>query len=237
MTGCGHPWPPLAGRRPLPITSVTVLRFLPCLLALLAAAAPAQNSKPISGYVRIRLVTSAGPIVVALDARHAPKTTANFLAYVDDGRLDGTTFYRSARAKGDQRHGFIQGGIGQNARRMLGPVPLESTVVTGIHHTDGAISMARSDTPSSATANFSILVGAAPGMDGHHKNTGFAAFGHVVAGMDTVRRILALPTGGGSGPMLGQMILKPVRLIHAQRLDGTPHPTGMPKPWLLNLPG
>ncbi|NWO67868.1 peptidylprolyl isomerase, partial [Escherichia coli] len=51
----------------------------------LTAAAPPQDP----GAIRVRIVTSAGNITLALDAKHAPKTVANFMAYVDDGRLDG----------------------------------------------------------------------------------------------------------------------------------------------------
>jgi len=53
--------------------------------------------------------------------------------------------------------------------------------------------------------------------------------------MDVVKRILAVPTCCGSGPMRGQMIIKPIRIIRARRLDGTPHPTRGVKPWLLGL--
>jgi peptidyl-prolyl cis-trans isomerase A (cyclophilin A) len=204
-------------------------------LAVLASAGPAappRAARPAAGLVRVRLVTSEGPVVLALDARHAPKTTANFLAYVDDGRFDGTWFYRAARSKVAPKFGFVQGGIGTDARRILPPVPHEPTSRTGIHHVDGAISMARG-APGTAGGNFSILVGAIPNMDARPGNPGYAAFGHVVSGMETVRRILALPSGGGTGAMKGQMILKPVRLISARRLDGIAKPTDGPRVWLL----
>lgn len=204
-------------------------------LALLSAPAAAAQSKPQPGTVRVRLVTSEGPIVVALDARHAPRTTANFLAYVDDGRLDGTEFYRASRRKTDPKLGFVQGGIGTDARRVLPSPPLEPTSRTGLKHLDGTISMARLTDPNSATGNFTISVGPAPAWDAHPGSPGFATFGKVVTGMDTVRRILAKPTGGGRGVMRGQMILQPVRLIRAERLDGVAHPTGGVKPWLINV--
>ena len=207
--------------------------------ALFAIAAPpaiAQH-RPISGMVRVRIETSAGNIVLALDARRAPKTTANFLAYVDDGRLEGTKFYRSARRIGNPTLGFIQGGIGTDARRILPSPPLEQTNVTGIRHADGAISMAHGANPDSATGNFSIMVGDNPGLDARGANRGYAAFGRVVAGMDVVKRILALKTGAGRGPMRGQMILPDgVKILRAVRLDGTPRPTGRVKPWLIGPP-
>ncbi|MEA3046536.1 MAG: peptidyl-prolyl cis-trans isomerase [Sphingomonadales bacterium] len=167
---------------------------------------------------RVRIETEAGPIVLELDGRRAPLTTANFLAYVDQHRFDGTSFYRAARTPGAQGRGFIQGGIRRNYRLMLAPVAHEPTSTTGLSHRDGTISMARTD-PGSAMGNFFITVGAMPQMDAHGRDQGFAAFGRVVEGMDVVRRILAAPTvaNAGSGAMRGQMIEAPVRIVGARR--------------------
>jgi peptidyl-prolyl cis-trans isomerase A (cyclophilin A) len=176
--------------------------------------APAQTDTP-----RVRLETGMGAIIVELDGRRAPLTTANFLAYVDQHRFDGTTFYRAARTPGAQGRGFVQGGIRRNYRLMLAPVAHEPTSATGLRHRDGTISMARTD-PGSAMGNFFITVGAMPQMDAHGADQGFAAFGHVVEGMDVVRHILAAPTvaNAGSGAMRGQMIEAPVRISSARRL-------------------
>jgi peptidyl-prolyl cis-trans isomerase A (cyclophilin A) len=208
------------------------MRRLRVLLAasLLLAAAPAGHAIP--GFVRVRLVTAMGPIVLALDARHAPRTTANFLTYVDDGRLDGTNFYRAARRKDKPTQGFIQGGIDTDARRSLDPIAIERTDRTGIHHLTGTISMAHGPSPDSGTGNFSIMLTPTPSLDAHGAYAGYAAFGHVVEGMDTARRILAVPTGGGFDAMKGQLILKPVPILRAERLDGVPHPSGRFKIWL-----
>ncbi len=196
-----------------------------------AVAQPAAGPRP--GIVRVRLDTSGGPITLALDARRASATTANFMKYVDDGRFDGTVFYRAARGKADPKRGFIQGGIRQDAKRILPPFKLEPTSVTGIRHLDATISMARGDSPSSAGGNFVLTVGPTPQMDARPGYPGYAAFGRVVGGMDLVKRILALPSGGGMDAMKGQMILRPVVIRRAVRLDGTPKPTGLPKVWLL----
>lgn len=184
--------------------------------------------------VRVRLVTAAGPVVLALDAAHAPATVANFLAYVDDGRLDGTSFYRATRRKTAPNTGFVQGGIGTDSHRMLGLVPFEPTDKTGIKHLDGTLSMARYDRTDSATGNFSIMVGANPSLDARPGFVGYAAFGHVIAGMDVVKRMLALPTlPGGDGAFKGQMLAQRVAILRAERLDGVAKPTGGMKVWLM----
>lgn len=223
------------------LVSVLCLTLMAAGLAIPTPSAIARKAPQPSGIVRVKLETSAGPIVVAVDTRRAPKTAENFLAYVDDGRFDGTKFYRAARAKYDPRQGFIQGGIETDARRILPPFPLETTAQTGILHMDGTISMARREDPDSAGGNYFICIGRAPHMDAQPENggpgkKGFAAFGRVVQGMDVVRRILALPTGGGTDGMRGQMLLRAVRVTRAVRLDGTPRPTGRVKPWLIKRP-
>lgn len=186
--------------------------------------------------VRVRLETSAGPITLSLDYRHAPKTVTNFLQYVDDGRLEGTEFYRASRKKDVPKQGFIQGGIGTEPRRKLTAVDFESTQQTGLRHVDGAISMARGDATNLATCNFSLLVGPHQWLDAGARGPGYAVFGRVSGGMETVKRVLAMPTGGGVGPMRGQMLLTPVKIIRAVRLDGVAKPTGRPKTWLIALP-
>src|SRR4051794_22773965 len=91
------------------------------LLAALSAPALSQTpvpsaaaTAPVEGLVPVAIDTSAGRIVVALDQRHAPITTANFLRYVDNHRLDGETFYRAMHS-GDG--GLIQGGVRSDARK------------------------------------------------------------------------------------------------------------------------
>ncbi|HEV7661696.1 MAG TPA: peptidylprolyl isomerase [Allosphingosinicella sp.] len=185
-------------------------------------AAKMAAPQPQADIVRVRLDTDLGPIVLALDARHAPVTTANFLAYVDQGRFDGITFYRAARTRGVAGQGFIQGGIRRDVIRMLMPIAHEPTSRTGLSHGDGIISMARTD-PGTATGDFFITAGPQPSMDAGHgrpaDNLGYAAFGRVVEGRDVVRRILAVPTdpNAGRGVMRGQMIARPVRIVSARR--------------------
>ena len=187
-----------------------------------APAAPAiQASLPKPATVRVVLTTSQGPITLELEKERAPATTANFLRYVDTKRFDGIVFYRAMKlAPG---FGLIQGGLSNDPKRLFPPVVHEPTTQTHLSNTDGAISMAR-DKPGTATADFFIAVGdlssldAQPGQPGD--NLGFAAFGHVVEGMDVVRRIEEAPTSptAGDGAMKGQMLAPPVRILTARRV-------------------
>lgn len=179
---------------------------------LLALAAPALAQ---STSVRVTLDTSAGPVVVEVDATRAPVTAANFLRYVDAGRLDGTEFYRSMRT-GDGV-GLIQAGV-RDPGLLFPPIAHEPTSQTGLSHVDGALSMARF-APGTAAADFTIMVGpqlyldAGPGSGGDQ--LGYAVFGRVVI----VRAILAAPTSPteGEGVMRGQMLSPRIRIISARR--------------------
>ncbi|KKC27060.1 peptidylprolyl isomerase [Sphingomonas sp. SRS2] len=173
--------------------------------------------------VRVALKTSEGTITVAVDVRRAPITANNFLAYVDQKKFDGTSFYRAAPARGNAAMGLIQGGIRRAAIRSLLPIAHEPTSRTGLRHVDGTISMARG-APGSAMGDFFILAGPSPAMDarpgGQGDSAGYAAFGKVVSGMPVVKRILAAKTWpGGAGAMKGQMIRKPIVIIEARRVD------------------
>lgn len=174
--------------------------------------------EPLPDFVRVRLTTGMGDIVLDLDHRHAPITTANFVRYVEEGRLDGTSFYRAAPTEGMPSRGFVQGGIRRSYRRMLPPIAHEPTSQTGLRHEAGTISMARS-APGNAMGEFFITTARMEQMDADGDDPGFAAFGQVIEGMDVVRRILAQPTdpNAGSGAMRGQMLATPVPIVTARR--------------------
>jgi peptidyl-prolyl cis-trans isomerase A (cyclophilin A) len=171
--------------------------------------------------VRVILETGEGPITIELEAERAPATTANFLRYVDQKRLNGTSFYRATKV--GPALGLIQGGVRNDPKKLLAPVAHEPTSKTGLSHVDGAISMAR-NAPGTATADFFITVGAVPSMDANPSspgdNLGFAAFGRVLEGMEIVRRILAAPTSPteGEGVMKGQMLASPVLIRSARKV-------------------
>lgn len=153
----------------------------------LAFTAQAQDSKA----PRVRLSTSLGDIVVELDSAKAPKTVENFLQYVKDKHYDGTVFHRV------MGNFMIQGGgftADMQQKPTRAPVPLEAG--NGLKNDRGAIAMARTGDPDSATSQFFINVVNNPGLnapspDGH----GYTVFGKVVAGMDVVDKIRAVPTG------------------------------------------
>lgn len=205
---------------------------IPFLFAL-TAAVPAPRKKlpppapiPLADTVRVALNTELGTIEIELDGKHAPLSSANFLAYIDQRRLDGITFYRVMRLPwGSPPNGLIQAGAQGDPRRVLKPIAHEPTSTTGVLHKAGAISMARY-APGTATADFSILLSDLEGLDADPKSAdpelhaGYAAFGRVVAGMEVVRRIYAVPLSPtrGQGAMKGQMIEAPVRILTVRRV-------------------
>jgi len=190
------------------------LRFAFALGALfLAQPALAQPAAtPVAAQeVKVALDTSAGRIVLALDPVRAPATTANFLKYVDGGRLNGESFYRSMKFGGG---GLIQAGVTSNARKLLPAIKHEPVSETGLKHVAGTVSMANLG-PGTAKSDFFILASDAPSFDAT-----FAVFGKVVEGMDVVKAILASPVSAtkGEGIMRGQMLDPVIKITKASRL-------------------
>ena len=161
------------------MTTARVLAFAAALLLALSAL-PAWAQK-------VRLSTSAGEIVVELDAAKAPNTTANFLQYVRAGHYDGTIFHRVIE------NFMIQGG-GYRADLSEKPTraPIKLEAGNGLSNVRGAIAMARTSNPDSATAQFFINTVDNPRLDTH--GGGYAVFGRVTEGMEVVDQIRALPT-------------------------------------------
>jgi len=166
------------------------------LLAGAGAAAPAARAAQ-GGRVPIVIETSAGTIEAELDSARAPISVTNFLRYVDARAYDGGRFHRTVRMDNQPGNAVkievIQGGVAPDrAARDWPPIALERTSVTGLHHVDGALSMARAG-PETATSDFFICIGPQPELDfGGKRNAdgqGFAAFGRVTKGMEIVRRI------------------------------------------------
>lgn len=214
------------------LASIALIAAAPADAAARRKAAPTPPPPPakLGDTVRVVLTTEAGPITLELDHLHAPVTTENFVAYVDQKRFDGTIFYRSMRlqAPAGEAAGLIQGGTQNDPKRTLKPIAHEPTTQTGILHKAWTISMARY-APGTATGDFSILLSDLPSLDADPKatgdNAGYAAFGHVVAGQDTVRKIFDAPLSPtlGEGFLKGQMIAAPIRIVSARRIvDAAP---------------
>lgn len=154
---------------------------------------------------RVQISTFYGEVEVELFPEKAPKTVAAFLSYVDSGFYKSGSFYRvlsNENVPAENNAGLIQGGIFTTNSKKLIQIPgivHESTKQTGLSHTSGTISLART-TPGTASTEFFICVGDQPQFDSSASaagdGLGFAAFGSVVDGMDVVRKIQNTPSHG-----------------------------------------
>jgi cyclophilin family peptidyl-prolyl cis-trans isomerase len=157
--------------------------FLLITLTLPTVAAEAEGTS-------VRITTSKGDIVVALDADKAPKTVANFLTYVDEGFYDGTVFHRVIEDFMIQGGGFDRD---MNKKATAGPV--ENEAANGLKNRRGTIAMARTSDPHSATAQFFINHRDNASLDHpSFDGWGYAVFGEVTSGMDVVDTIATTPT-------------------------------------------
>ena len=193
--------------------------FSAVLLSAFSVACNAQDT------VRVTMVTGEGDIEIDLYLDRAPVTAGNFLELVDNGSLDGGSFYRVVTYENDRgspKIEVIQGGLGGAAEGEFETIDHESTAGTGILHKDGVISMARGEVGTAST-EFFICIGDQPGLDhGEMRNAdgqGFAAFGQVVSGMDVVRRIngLSADAESDSDYTRGQILGEPVPINSVQR--------------------
>jgi cyclophilin family peptidyl-prolyl cis-trans isomerase len=161
----------------------------------------------------VAIDTSHGAFSIELDEEKAPKTVANFLAYLDAGHYDGTIFHRVI-------DGFMVQGGGYDADFEKKPVraPVENEAKNGVKNTRGTVAMARTSEPNSATAQFFVNVADNAFLD--HKGPesyGYAVFGKVVSGMDVVDKIKGLKTGA-QGPFSKDAPLEPVVIRSAKRV-------------------
>ncbi|UVH60103.1 peptidylprolyl isomerase [Variovorax paradoxus] len=179
------------------MTTHTLSRFSRRSALVLAAALTfaATSYAQSAAAPRVKLATSAGDIVVELDAAKAPKSVENFLQYVKDKHYDGTVFHRVIDGFMIQGGGFTA-DLQQKPTRA--PIPLEAS--NGLKNDKYTIAMARTGNPNSATSQFFINVKNndslnAPNPDGY----GYTVFGKVVAGTDVVDKIRAVATGNKGG--------------------------------------
>jgi peptidyl-prolyl cis-trans isomerase B (cyclophilin B) len=141
----------------------------------------------------IKLTTNHGVIALELNAGKAPKTVANFLAYVAAGHYDNTVFHRVIK------NFMIQGGgFEPNMNQKPCQAPIENEAANGLKNKRGTVAMARTNDPHSATAQFFINTVDNDFLDFKSpsgQGWGYCVFGEVVEGLDVVDKIRAVKTG------------------------------------------
>ena len=146
---------------------------------------PVQNSNDLKSQTLVVLGTSMGSMVLELYKDKMPITTHNFARLADDDFFQGLVFHRVI-------DGFViqGGGYYPNGSRKESPYdPIVLETHPDIRHVDGAISMARTSDPNSATSQFFIC-----DSTQQHLDDEYAAFGKIIAGMETLRRISTVET-------------------------------------------
>ena len=190
--------------------------FLALALAFAASALPAVPALA----QKVELDTTAGKIVLQLDAAAAPKTVENFLAYVKSGHYDGTQFHRVIP-------GFMIQGGGYTADYAQKPTrppvknEADQSSKAGLVNAPGTIAMARTSDPHSATAQFFINVADNKFLNYRESTVqgyGYTVFGKVVQGMDVVEKIAKAPTGAG-GPFPKDVPVEKVLIKSAKVVD------------------
>lgn len=158
----------------------------------------ASVPQPNASNPRVRIETSAGPMVVELFEKQAPVSVKNFLDYVKDGFYEGTIFHRVIK-------GFViqGGGLEPSGKQKRGRGPIKLEISPELKHWNGALSMARTSDPNSATSQFYVCHGAQPGLDRN-----YAVFGIVREGMDVVEKIATVQTDRGDKPKNDVVIQK-----------------------------
>ncbi|HLX25219.1 MAG TPA: peptidylprolyl isomerase [Usitatibacter sp.] len=171
----------------------------------LALAAPiaalAQSVSPVcdaalrSAAPQVKLTTSMGPILIELNKERAPISTENFVRYVDSGHYNGTVFHRVI-------DGFMiqGGGMDKDLREKPTRSAIKNEASNGLKNDEYTLAMARTNNPNSATSQFFINVKQNDFLNyGGDMNPGYAVFGKVVGGKDTVDKIKKVATGN-AGP-------------------------------------
>ena len=164
-------------------------------LLLWAGGMVAMPAAQAESAPRVKVQTSQGDFVLELQPDKAPKTVDNFLRYVAEKHYDGTVFHRVI-------DGFMVQGGGFTANMTQKPTrsPIALEASNGLKNDRGTIAMARTGNPNSATSQFFINVANndglnAPQPDGY----GYAVFGKVVTGMETIDKIRTVAVGNQGG--------------------------------------
>ncbi|HYH41481.1 MAG TPA: peptidylprolyl isomerase [Burkholderiales bacterium] len=142
---------------------------------------------------QVRITTNFGPFTIELDEKHAPETVKNFREYVKAGFFDNTVFHRVIDDFMVQGGGF-EPGMKQKTTRA----PIKNEADNGLKNDKYTVAMARTSDPDSATAQFFINVANNTFLNHTAKSSsgwGYAVFGKVVDGTDTVDKIRKVKTG------------------------------------------
>ena len=165
--------------------------------AALAQSQPQGCSAKGNAPMKVKLTTSMGPIVIELDKAKAPVSVENFVKYVEAGHYNGTIFHRVIE------NFMIQGG-GFTKDMTQKPVnaPIKNEGANGLKNDNYTVAMARTGVRDSATSQFFINVKDNEFLNYTGENPqgwGYAVFGKVVEGKDTVDKIkkVATATTGG----------------------------------------
>lgn len=160
----------------------------------------------------VRFETSHGDFTVELYPDDAPLTVANFLRYVDEEFFDGTVFHRVVP-------GFViqGGGLTTDLREKKTHAPVRNEATNGVRNERGTLSMARTEEIHSATSQFFVNLADNEFLDQKPGRYGYAVFGRVVDGMESIDKIAALPTGRRKGH--SDAPLEDVLIRSARRTD------------------
>jgi peptidyl-prolyl cis-trans isomerase A (cyclophilin A) len=179
-----------------------ILASLIFIVSLLGSAAAYAGPK-------VEFKTTMGNFVVELDSVAAPKSTANFLSYVNSGFYNGTIFHRVI-------DGFMIQGGGFTPDLVQKPTnaPVASEAQNGLKNQTYTIAMARTSDPDSATAQFFINVNNNEGLNyPNAMGNGYTVFGKVISGTQTIDAIRKIPTMIASTPKTGRMSDVPSKMV------------------------
>ncbi len=165
----------------------------------------------MAGNSLIRFETSHGGFTVELYPAEAPVTVENFLAYVDEKFFDGTIFHRIVP-------GFViqGGGLDPEFRTKQTREPIRNEAKNGLKNLRGTLSMARTSVIDSATSQFFVNLADNAFLDNSARDFGYAVFGRVTDGMDTIDAIARVPTGRRQGHQ--DAPLEDVLIVSARRV-------------------
>ncbi|HUG72386.1 MAG TPA: peptidylprolyl isomerase [Steroidobacteraceae bacterium] len=144
----------------------------------------------------VRFETTLGAFTLQLDAEKAPVSVANFLSYVDEGFFDGLIFHRVIPGFMIQGGGFTP----DMAQKKSDRGAIKNEAANGLANKRGTVAMARTNVVDSATSQFFINLSDNAFLDHQGQaNYGYAVFGQVVEGLDTIDRIAKERTGRSKG--------------------------------------